>query len=155
MIFWIKELCREVIGAWPWYRLLFLIFNLRMRIVQVNRHYLLRYRRPERTSDLTSNTFGQLEAKHRIISSRSWLKRSVLQLLCIVSSFNARLENIYTSRYISSRFLGIICTDSRVSLFEVYIYSYWFHKVQRIVLIEWQSKASLRIELRSFRILLN
>lgn len=79
----------------------------------------------------------------------------MLQLLCIVSSFNTRLENIHTSRYISSRFLRIICADSRVGLFEVYIYSYWLHKVQRIVLIEWQSKASLRIELWSFRVFLN
>jgi hypothetical protein len=79
----------------------------------------------------------------------------MLQLLCIVSSFNTRLENIHTSRDVSSRFLRIICADSRVSLFEVYIYSYWLHKVQRIVLIKWQSKPSLRIELRSFRVFLN
>jgi hypothetical protein len=67
----------------------------------------------------------------------------MLQLLCIVTSFNTRLENIHTSRYVSSRPLWIISTDSRISLFEVYIYSNWLHEVQRIVLIEWQSKASL------------
>ena len=155
MIFRIKELCWQVIGAWTRDRLLLLIFNLWVRIVKVDRHYLFRDRRPERTGDLTSHSLGQIKAKHRIISCGSWFKRCMLQLLCIVSSFNTRLENIHTSGYVSSWPLRVISSDRRVGLFEVYIYSNWLDKVQRIVLIEWQSKASLWIELRSFRVFLN
>ena len=126
-----------------------------MRVVEVDRHYLFRNWGSERARDLSSDTFGQIEAEHWVISGRCWFKRSVLELLCIVSSLNTRLEYIYASRNISSRSLRVVSANSRISLFEVYIYCDWFHKVQRIILVKGQSKASLRVELRSFRILLH
>ena len=155
MIIRVEELCRQIVGAWPRYRLLLLIFNLWVRVVEVDRHYLFRDRRPEGTSDLTSHSLGQIEAKHRIISCRSWFKRCMLQLFCIVSSFNTRLENVHTSGYVSSWPLWVISSNRRVGLFEVYIYSNWLDEVQRIVFIERQSKASLWIELWSFRVFLD
>jgi hypothetical protein len=74
MVVWVKELSGQVIGAGARYRLLFLIFNLGMRVVKVDRDYLLRYRRPERARDHASYTVCQIEAKHWIISCGSWFK---------------------------------------------------------------------------------
>lgn len=74
MIVWVKELSGQVIGAGARDRLLFLVFNLGMRVVEVDRDYLLRYRRPERTRDHASYTVCQIEAKHWVISGWSWLK---------------------------------------------------------------------------------
>jgi hypothetical protein len=72
MIVWVKELSGQVIGAGARYRLLFLVFDLGMGVIEVDRDYLLRYRGPERTRDHASYTVCHIEAKHWIISGWSW-----------------------------------------------------------------------------------
>ena len=67
----------------------------------------------------------------------------MLQLLCIVTSLNSRLEYINTSRNVPSGSLWIISAYGWVSLLEVNVNCDRFHEVQWIILIEWQSKASL------------
>lgn len=69
----IEELCRLVVGAWARYRFLLFILNLRVRVVKVDRHYLLWNRGPEGTGNLASNSFGQIETEEWIICCWGWL----------------------------------------------------------------------------------
>lgn len=77
----------------------------------------------------------------------------MFKFLGIVASLDSRLEYIYASWNISPRLLRVVSADSRISLLEVYIDSDRLHEIQWIILVEWQSKASLRVELWRFSIL--
>ena len=136
--------------------LVLVVIRLSMRVVKINRYDLLRHRVMESRTTLV-NSLSLLDIIVGLILTGAWV---------FCSLFEGAWWN-HTSRLFRYKYTGvatfasafnslrIVLANSRICLLEIDIDSDWSHIIERVFLVEWQTKIALVFHFRSSNMFLN